>query len=240
MPRRFSSSTPYHWRWLHCTACRCAGSFTSRIPALPWRSSRLGRRRSPTGSRGSRLETTAFDSLARAVAVKEVAAMRLATQVRRLGGVRSVPPDANAFKRFLHWCACMWDSGKLMAESGSGRTFRRAMLACSCVDWVLLLGAWTAMGIQGAATHGGTWVNPGAAAAVPLAMFLALDAIRLSCQLAHSKLLRRLRSRRLGGTSRGSSTRSFIRPPAGMTTGLTRWVFFRQHRVFHIRSGARM
>jgi hypothetical protein len=46
------------------------------------------------------LETTAFDSLARAVAVKEVAAMRLATQVRRLGGVRSVPPDANAFKRF--------------------------------------------------------------------------------------------------------------------------------------------
>ena len=55
MPRRFSSSTPYHWRWLHCTACRCAGSFTSRIPALPWRSSRLGRRRSPTGSRGSRL-----------------------------------------------------------------------------------------------------------------------------------------------------------------------------------------
>ena len=107
------------------------------------------------------LETTAFDSLARAVAVKEVAAMRLATQVRRLGGVRSVPPDANAFKRFLHWCACMWDSGKLMAESGSGRTFRRAMLACSCVDWVLLLGAWTAMGIQGAATHGGTWVDPG-------------------------------------------------------------------------------
>ena len=172
------------------------------------------------------LETTAFDSLARAVAVKEVAAMRLATQVRRLGGVRSVPPDANAFKRFLHWCACMWDSGKLMAESGSGRTFRRAMLACSCVDWVLLLGAWTAMGIQGAATHGGTWVDPGAAAAVPLAMFLALDAVRLSCQLAHSKLLRRLRSRRLGGTSRGSSTRSFIRPPAGMTTGLTRWVFF--------------
>ena len=172
------------------------------------------------------LETTAFDSLARAVAVKEVAAMRLATQVRRLGGVRSVPPDANAFKRFLHWCACMWDSGKLMAESGSGRTFRRAMLACSCVDWVLLLGAWTAMGIQGAATHGGTWVNPAASAAVPLAMFLALDAIRLSCQLAHSKLLRRLRSRRLGGTSRGSSTRSFIRPPAGMTTGLTRWVFF--------------
>ena len=105
------------------------------------------------------METTAFDALSRAVAAKEVAAMRLATQVRRLGGARCLPPDANAFARFWRWCACMWDSAKLMAESGSGWTFRRAMLACSLADWGLLLGAWTALGIQGAATHG-TWVRP--------------------------------------------------------------------------------
>ena len=169
------------------------------------------------------METTAFDALSRAVAAKEVAAMRLATQVRRLGGARCLPPDANAFARFWRWCACMWDSAKLMAESGSGRTFRRAMLACSLADWGLLLGAWTALGIQGAATHG-AWVQPHSAV-VPLAAFLCLDATRLGCQLAHSRLLRRLRTRRLGERP-ATGASSFVRTPAGMTTGLTRWVFF--------------
>lgn len=170
------------------------------------------------------METTAFDALSRAVAAKEVAAMRLATQVRRLGGARCLPPDANAFARFWRWCACMWDSAKLMAESGSGRTFRRAMLACSLADWALLLGAWTALGIQGAATHGTTWVQSHSAV-VPLAAFLCLDAARLGCQLAHSRLLRRLRTRRLGERPANGAS-SFVRSPAGMTTGLTRWVFF--------------
>lgn len=169
------------------------------------------------------METTAFDALSRAVAAKEVAAMRLATQVRRLGGARCLPPDANAFARFWRWCACMWDSAVLMAESGSGRTFRRAMLACSLADWALLLGAWTALGIQGAATHG-TRVQPHAAV-VPLAAFLCLDATRLGCQLMHSRLLRRLRTRRLGERP-ATGASSFVRTPAGMTTGLTRWVFF--------------
>ena len=169
------------------------------------------------------METTAFDALSRAVAAKEVAAMRLATQVRRSvvqGVFRRTPTRSRGFWR---WCACMWDSAKLMAESGSGRTFRRAMLACSLADWGLLLGAWTALGIQGAATHG-AWVQPHSAV-VPLAAFLCLDATRLGCQLAHSRLLRRLRTRRLGERP-ATGASSFVRTPAGMTTGLTRWVFF--------------
>ena len=170
-------------------------------------------------------ETDAFADVAAAVGRKESMALQRSMRVRRLGGARCPPPDAGRVARALYTASSWMDGARAMAESGSGRFFRRAQLLCSLTDWTLLLSAWQA------AVSGAT---PPAAVALPLAAFFALDLTRLAAQLWHSRLLTdaRLRKTSAKGARRAAmATKTLGRRllgrslPAGMTTRLTQSLY---------------
>ena len=156
------------------------------------------------------VETDLFSNVAAAVARKETLAMQHATSLRRLGGARCPPPNANARQRSWFSIVCLFENVKTMALSGSARIFRRAMLVCSFADWALLLNVWAAIGLNAyhyaipsvasnaanaAAFTSAFFIQPSATLALPLAAFVVLDAIRVSSQLLHSCLLIRSRSK---------------------------------------------
>ena len=170
-------------------------------------------------------ETDAFADVAAAVGRKESMALQRSTSVRRLGGARCPPPDAGRVARALYTASLWMDGARAMAESGSGRFFRRAQLLCSLADWTLLLSAWQA------AVSGAT---PPAVIALPLAAFFALDLTRLAAQLWHSRLLTDARARKTsarGARRAAMATKTLGRRllgrslPAGMTTRLTQSLY---------------
>ena len=155
------------------------------------------------------VETDLFSNVAAAVALKETRAMQHATSLRRLGGARCPPPNAGRARRSWFSLVCLLENVKTMALSGSARIFRRAILACSFVDWALLLGVWATIGLHTqaaptaaaasmvAATASTSAFNaqPSAAMALPFAAFFALDAVRLASQLLHSRLVENMQAR---------------------------------------------
>ena len=175
------------------------GAWTSRISTethAPARAAAVGRKESMAPQRSRRAST---------------------------GRRRCPPPDAGRVARALYTASSRMDGARAMAESGSGRFFRRAQLLCSLTDWTLLLSAWQA------AVSGAT---PPAAVALPLAAFFALDLTdwRAAVALAASHGCSSEENVRKGETSRhgDQDPRSTITrqvSPAGMTTRLTQSLY---------------
>ena len=186
-----------------------------------------------------------FDDVAVAVARKETTAMRRATRARRLGGSPApkggpLPPDARRWRRVRFMWALQVEQWREAATCGSARLFRRVIALCCVVDWLVLAGTWSALGVVGG-TLGGMYPT---AALLPLATCLALDAARVAAQLTHARLLvaARVSSAPHGTTSEASGGTADGKPltspkastlnlfplkalPVGMTSRLTRFTY---------------
>ena len=184
------------------------------------------------------VETDIFSNVAAAVALKETLAMQHATSLRRLGGARCPPPNAGRAQQSWFSLVCLLENVKTMALCGSARIFRRAILACSFADWVLLLGVWAAIGVRAQATGGivasaavtassafAFLAQPQVVLTLPFAAFLTLDAVRLASQLLHSHLLIEAQTRQRDDIAPLRERILGLTLPAGMTTKLTQCVY---------------